>query len=127
MQYSFNLNSGYDFGKGLAVQAFGSYSSPRPSVQGTFSGYYFSSFSVKKDLWEKKGSLTLGVDNPFSKAIKFTSDLENDNFSQYTENLNYNRGVRLSFSYRFGKMDMKQQPRSKRSIRNDDAKAGEAN
>ncbi|RNI30828.1 TonB-dependent receptor [Rufibacter immobilis] len=127
MQYSFNLNSGYDFGKGLAVQAFGSYSSPRPSVQGKFSGYYFSSFSVRKELWEKKGSLTLGVDNPFSKGIKFTSDLKNDNFTQYTENLNYNRGVRMSFSYRFGKMDMKQQPRSKRSIRNDDAKGGESN
>ncbi|QHL89016.1 TonB-dependent receptor [Nibribacter ruber] len=124
LQYSFNVNTGYDFGKGLALQAFGSYSSPRPSIQGKFSGFYYSSVSVKKDLWDKKGSISVGVDNPFSKSIQFTSDLANDNFRQNTVNQNFNRNVRVSFSYRFGKMDMNQQPRRKKSIRNDDAKGG---
>ncbi|WP_197464032.1 TonB-dependent receptor domain-containing protein [Rufibacter sp. DG15C] len=123
-QYSFNVNTGYDFGKGLALQAFGSYSSPRPSIQGKFSGFYYSSVSVKKDLWDKKGSISVGVDNPFSKSIQFTSDLSNDNFIQNTVNQNYNRNVRVSFSYRFGKMDMNAQPRRKKSIKNDDAKGG---
>ncbi len=125
MQYSLNLNSGYDFGKDLAVQAFGSYNSPRPTIQGTFSGYYYSSVSIRKQFWDKKASLSLGVDNPFAKAVSFTSKLESNNFVQNTENLNYNRNVKLSFSYRFGKMDVNKQPRRKRSIRNDDAKAGE--
>ncbi|GAA4303841.1 TonB-dependent receptor domain-containing protein [Nibribacter koreensis] len=124
LQYSFNVNTGYDFGKGLALQAFGSYSSPRPSIQGKFSGFYYSSVSVKKDLWDKKGSISVGVDNPFSKSIKFTSDLSNDNFLQNTVNQNFNRNVRVSFSYRFGKMDMNSQPRRKKSIKNDDAKGG---
>ncbi|WP_192823536.1 outer membrane beta-barrel family protein [Rufibacter sp. LB8] len=126
-QYSFNVNTGYDFGKNLALQAFGSYSSPRPSIQGKFSGFYYSSVSVKKDFWEKKGSLSVGIDNPFSESIKFTSELANDNFIQNTENYNFNRNVRVSFSYRFGKVEMGQQPRRKKSIKNDDAKAGEAN
>ncbi|WP_460891871.1 TonB-dependent receptor [Rufibacter soli] len=127
-QYNVNVNTGYDFGKGLAAQFFGNYSSPRPTIQGKFSGYYFSSFSIRQELWKKKGTLSLGVDNPFSKSIKFTSELANNNFEQNSINQNYNRGVRLSFSYRFGKMEMNQQPRrSKKSIRNDDAKAGESN
>jgi len=124
MQYSVSINSGYDFGKDLAVQFFGNYSSPRPSIQGKFSGYYYSSFSVRKQFWDKKASLSLGVDNPFAKAIKFTSDLESETFVQNTINQNYNRGVKLSFSYRFGKMEMNQQPRRKKTIRNDDTKAG---
>ncbi|GGK58115.1 TonB-dependent receptor [Rufibacter glacialis] len=125
MQYNVNVNSGYDFGKGLAAQFFGSFSSPRPTIQGKFSGYYYSSFSVRKELWKKKGSVSLGIDNPFSKTISFKSELANDYFRQTTLNQNYNRNVRVSFSYRFGKMEMNQQPRRKRSIRNDDAKAGE--
>ncbi|MGV3540236.1 MAG: TonB-dependent receptor domain-containing protein [Rufibacter sp.] len=125
MQYSIHANTGYDFGKDLAVQFFGSYSSPRPTIQGKFSGYYYSSLSVRKQFWNKKASVSLGIDNPFSKSIKFTSDLESRNFMQNSVNENYNRGVRVSFSYRFGKMEMGQKPRTKRSIRNDDAKAGE--
>ncbi|WP_181304287.1 TonB-dependent receptor domain-containing protein [Rufibacter sp. XAAS-G3-1] len=127
MQYNVSLNSGYEIRKDLAVQFFGNYSSPRPTVQGKFSGYYYSSFSIRKQLWDKKGSLSLGIDNPFSKTIKFTSDLESRTFVQNSINQNYNRSVRVSFSYRFGKMEMNQQPRRSKSIRNDDAKAGEAN
>ncbi len=126
-QYNVNVNSGYDFGKGLAAQFFGSYSSPRPTIQGKFSGFYYSSFSVRKELWQKKGSLSLGVDNPFAKAIRFKSELSNETFVQNSLSQNYNRGVRVSFSYRFGKMEMNQQPRRKKTIRNDDAKAGESN
>ncbi|MFC6998547.1 TonB-dependent receptor domain-containing protein [Rufibacter roseus] len=124
MQYSINGNTGYDFGKDLALQFFGSYSSPRPSIQGKFSGWYYSSISVRKQFWDKKASLSLGVDNPFSKTIKFTSELESATFLQNSLNQNYNRNIRISFSYRFGKMEMNQQPRRKRSIRNDDAKGG---
>ncbi|RNI25786.1 TonB-dependent receptor domain-containing protein [Rufibacter latericius] len=127
MQYSVNANSGYDFGKGLAAQFFGSFSSPRPSIQGKFSGFYYSSFSVRKELWEKKGTLSIGVDNPFSKTIQFKSELANDYFLQNSINQNYNRSVRVSFSYRFGKMEMNQKPRRSKSIRNDDAKGGESN
>ncbi|KAA3436552.1 TonB-dependent receptor domain-containing protein [Rufibacter hautae] len=127
MQYNTSLNSSYDFGKDLAVQFFGNYSSPRPTIQGKFSGYYYSSFSIRKQLWDKKGSLSLGVDNPFSKTIKFTSDLRSTTFEQNSINQNYNRSVRVSFSYRFGKMEMNQKPRRSKSIRNDDAKGGEGN
>ncbi|WP_205504092.1 TonB-dependent receptor domain-containing protein [Rufibacter psychrotolerans] len=132
--YNINLSSGYTFGKGYSAQFSGGFNSPRVTLQGKFSSFSYHNLAIRKELFEKKGALSLGMDNPFRQALKFDNRLEGKNqaapylpFSTRTLVTQYNRGFRLTFEYRFGKMQQQGPPRRKKSIRNDDAKQGESN
>ncbi|ALW83811.1 hypothetical protein AUC43_01040 [Hymenobacter sedentarius] len=83
------------------------------------------SLGLRKDLWKGKGDLTLNADNPFSSYVKLTNDFDTGQSVSTNTTYVYNRGVRAAFSYRFGKLENKPS-RPKRSIRNDDQKAGDS-
>lgn len=124
IMYNANLNSSYDLGKGWKAQAFGFFNSPRVQLQGKMSAFSFYSLGVRKEFWDKKGSLGVSMDNPFRKALVFYNQQETDQFLIDGETAMYNRGFKLNFSYQFGKMEAKG-PRSfkrKKSINNDDMK-----
>jgi outer membrane receptor protein involved in Fe transport len=124
--YQFNVNSSYTFPKGFSAQGFGFFNSPRVQLQGRYGGFYNYSLAVKKELLGKKGSVSLGLDNPFNRAVRMKSffqtpatDAGPGFVSSDVRNL-YRRAVRLSFNYQFGKMDFDAKPRRKKSITNDD-------
>ncbi|KAA9331657.1 TonB-dependent receptor [Hymenobacter busanensis] len=122
--YSANINSGYKFDKGYSLQFFGMLNSPRIQLQGKSSSWQMYSIGLRKNLWKDKGDLTLNADNLFSPYIRLTNDFRTATSDQTNSTKVYNRGVRVAFSYRFGKLENKPQ-RPKRSIRNDDQKAGD--
>jgi outer membrane receptor protein involved in Fe transport len=125
-QYNLNLSTGYEFGKGFSGQFTGMFNSPRVTLQGRALAWQQYSLAVKKEFWEKKASLTLGVNNPFTKSVNFGLETVTDGFMQTNENRNFNRAVRLSFDYKFGRQNASSKPaRNKKSIRNDDVKQGE--
>jgi hypothetical protein len=81
--------------------------------------------AVKKELFKKKGSVSLALDNPFTRVVRMKSFFETPDFvSTDVRNL-YRRAFRLTFNYQFGKMDFDAKPRPKKSITNDDAKGGQ--
>ncbi|MCC3151583.1 outer membrane beta-barrel family protein [Hymenobacter sp. BT770] len=123
--YSANINSGYKLGKGISFQMFAMLNSPRIQLQGTSSPWQMYSLGLRKDLWKGKGDLTLNADNPFSSYVKLTNDFDTGQSVSTNTTYVYNRGVRAAFSYRFGKLENKPS-RPKRSIRNDDQKAGDS-
>jgi outer membrane receptor protein involved in Fe transport len=108
--YGVNLNTQYTLSKGWAVAGFGSYNSPRVQLQGNRNGFYFHGLTVKKDINNKRGSIGLGVENPFVRSINFKSELAtrtdamNYFITQNTSSV-YRRSIRIDFSYRFGKME----------------------
>lgn len=123
LQANFNLNGNWQFKENWAVEAFGFYNTPRAQLQGKVSGMRYYNFSVKREIWKKKASLSLGLDNIFERATMVrttyatpTSDFENE--SRF-----FRRGVRVSFNYNFGKMNFNA-PARKKTIRNDDVKGG---
>ena len=122
--YSANINSGYKLGKGISFQMFAMLNSPRIQLQGTSSPWQMYSLGLRKDLWKGKGDLTLNADNPFSSYVRLTNDFDTGQSVSTNTTYVYNRGVRVAFSYRFGKLENKPS-RPKRSIRNDDQKAGD--
>jgi len=124
--YNINLNSSYDFGKGISAQFNGGFNSRRVQLQGKFNAFSFHTLAFKKELFAGKGGLSVGLDNPFRKSMKMNNDVNAVDFEQRIRINNYNRGARVTFDYRFGKME-KAKPRRKRSIRNDDAKQGDGN
>lgn len=122
LQANFNLNANWQFKEGWAVEAFGFYNTPRVQLQGEVSGMRYYNFAVKKDLWQKKGSVSVGLDNVFenSTMVRTTYTTETTDFEN--ESRFFRRGIRVSFNYNFGKMNFNA-PR-KRTIRNDDVKGG---
>ena len=129
--YNLNVNSSYIFPEGFSAQVFGFFNSPRVQLQGRFGGFYHYNLGVKKELFKKKGSVTLGLDNPFNRVVRMKSvfrTLATDTtpgFESVDVRNTYRRAIRLSFNYQFGKMDFDAKPRRKKSITNDDAKGGD--
>jgi hypothetical protein len=123
--YHLNLNTSYTFPKGFSAQFFGFFNSPRVQLQGRFGGFYNYNFAVKKELFNKKGSVSLGLDNPFNRAVRMESIFGSPTFLTHDVRNMYRRGVRVSYNHQFGKMDFNAKPRRKKSISNDDAKSGE--
>jgi hypothetical protein len=70
---------------------------------------------VRKDLWDKKGVIGLGVDNFATPAYKVNSVLASAYLNQYTTTTLHNVIVKVNFSYKIGKII-----KSKKKSLNDD-------
>lgn len=118
--------SGYaaiDIKNGYGIQVFGLINGPTISFQGRTDSWFYYNLSAKKDFKQKKGSITLGLDNFLTPKIGVSSKISDANFVN-TSLFRYNSfGVRLGFYYQFGTMKF---TNSKgKSIKNDDLKSGE--
>ena len=67
------------------------------------------SFGFKKTFTNKRGSIGIGVIEPFSKYKEFNTDITGDNNSgSYVYTRDYQilfRSFNVSFKYKFGKVD----------------------
>lgn len=99
-----NYNTTYKFGKDYSVQANGNFGSGWLNLQNKNSGWYWYGFSAKKEFWNKKGSLTLGINNPFQSSIRVTGERFDPSFRESSSFTSINRTVRLTFEWRFGEM-----------------------
>jgi hypothetical protein len=124
MVYSANLNTGYTLSKGFSVRLFAMVNSPRLQLQGRNLPFGMYSLALRKELWKGTGDLTLNADNPFGRYVRLGSEFDNGQSVSANTTYIYNRGVRVAFAYRFGKVENKPtKPKSKPSIGNDDQKA----
>ncbi len=81
---------------------------------------------MKKDLVNGKGSIGLAAENFLTaRTVINHTELSAPDFSQISETQLLNRGVKLTFNYRFGKMSFDAPKKKTRSVRNDDVKDGE--
>ncbi|QHJ06560.1 TonB-dependent receptor domain-containing protein [Hymenobacter busanensis] len=124
--FNMNLNSSWQFEKGWSAQFFGFFNSRQVALQGRTSGYRIYSLGAKKEFWEKKANVTVLVINPFNGQLAFRNELSAPSFDYVNNSYFYNRQLRVSFSYRFGKLD-NGPARPKKSIQNDDQKQGSGN
>lgn len=109
--------------KGWGIQGFGGMRGNQINLQGSTGSFYMYSLGLKKEFTNKKGSLGLSAENFLANAMRVRTVINTPTFSQNSLNQLYNRGVRLTFSYKIGKMSFDQQPRRKRkSVSNDDVK-----
>ncbi|GAA4398126.1 outer membrane beta-barrel family protein [Nibrella viscosa] len=112
--------------QGWGIQGFGFMRGPQVQLQGTQGGFTFYSLGVKKDFKNKKGSVGLAAENFLMNAFRIRNELSTPAFTQNSLTQLYNRGVRVNFSYRIGKMGFDQPVfRRRKSVNNDDVKQGE--
>lgn len=120
--YNIFVGSNFDLGKGWWHGFTGSFNSPRVNLQGKVSAFFYHNMTIRRDIWKKRASLGINFANPFMPGTRVISDMYTASFEQHENNINYTRGIRLSFNCRFGKLEQAKAPRrAKKTINNDDA------
>ncbi len=114
------LQSSISLKKGWAVQASGGFRGNRVQLQGMQGGMGMYSIGARKEFANKKGSLGLAAENFF--GMKMRSTLTTPMFNQVMVNNLYNQNVKLTFSYKIGKMKFTESKKSK--VKNDDVMGG---
>ena len=111
------------FANGWGAQAFGFMQGKQLQLQGHQGGFGFYTVGVKKEFANKKASLGLAAENFLSKRFKMHTELRSPDFNQVNDIYMYNRGFRLTFTYKIGKMTMDAPKRKAKSVNNDDVKS----
>ncbi|MDQ6764124.1 MAG: TonB-dependent receptor [Bacteroidota bacterium] len=105
--YRANLNASYQFSPTLAAEFFGNFSSARHEAQGTYPSFTTYSLAIRKQIWNKKGSLALTAANPFHKNIDQRSKLFGPNFTINSQRSIPFRSIGINFTWKFGKLEFK--------------------
>jgi hypothetical protein len=116
--WNFTTNLSYRFAKGVIVQANGNYNSGRIILQGRSSGLYGYSVSARKELWNKKASLTLSANTPFNRVVRQENFRDAPTFTSYGYSANVTRSVLATFYWQFGQNTSNS--RQSKKINNDD-------
>lgn len=116
------IMSSLSLNKGWAVQAHGGMRGNQVTLQGVQGSFYMYSLGVRKEFNNKKGSLGLATDN-FLGGMRMTSTSVTPILNQTMVNNIYNQNIKLTFSYKIGKMSFVA-PKKTKGVRNDDVKEG---
>jgi hypothetical protein len=124
--YNVFVGHNLELGKGWWHGFTGSFNSRRVTLQGRMASFYYHNTTLRKDIWNKRGSIGINLANPFMRGTRVRNNIVAATFEQREDNINYTRGIRLSFQYRFGTLQQAKAPRkAKKSINNDDALRGQ--
>ncbi|GAB4020774.1 TonB-dependent receptor [Spirosoma koreense] len=119
------LMSQLQLNKGWSAQVFSFWRGPNPQLQGTMGSFYMYSLGLRKDLANKRGSIGLAAENFATNGVKMRTNLNSPLLSQVSVTNLYNANVKVTFTYRIGKMTFEENRRKGRSVNNDDVKGGE--
>ncbi|GAB3886398.1 TonB-dependent receptor domain-containing protein [Spirosoma agri] len=119
------INGSVNLANGWAFQAFGGMRGKQIQLQGYQTSMYFYNVGMRKEFNNKKTSIGLAAENFLNHPFTMTSELSSPILTQKAVTNFYNAGVRLTFSYKLGKMSFDSPRRSRRSINNDDVKDGD--
>jgi outer membrane receptor protein involved in Fe transport len=119
-----SLNSRYKLTNGYAIGLNGGYSSGSVTLQGHSEGRVSSVFYATKDVWKKKGTITVAINNVYAKYLTLKSVSSGDDFSQVSYNQSYYRSFFIRFNYRFGRLNSEIK-KNQHGINNDDIKSGD--
>ncbi|MBO3269884.1 outer membrane beta-barrel family protein [Hymenobacter defluvii] len=122
--YNVSANSSYKFKEKYTAQFYAGYYAGWVQLQSRNSGYYYYSLGLKRTFLNDKADLTLNANTFLQSGINFRNTTTTPSFVSRSNFFSYQRSVRLSFSYRFGKVDNSAPQRRRRSIQNNDSKSG---
>ena len=105
--YRLNLNASYRFSTNIAAEFFGNFSSARNEAQGKYPSFTTYSFAIRKQFWNKNGSLALTVTNPFNDNVNQHTSLFGPSFTVDAIRHIPFRSFGLNFTWKFGKLEFK--------------------
>ncbi len=102
-----NLNASYQFTNSLLAEFFANFSGVRHEAQGTYPSFTSYSFAIRKQFWQKKGSIALTANNFLSEYLAQKTALKGPNFATNTERKIAYRSIGINFAWKFGKLEFK--------------------
>lgn len=107
LNYRINMNASYQFASTLAAEFFGNFNSARREVQGKYPSFTSYSFAIRKQFWDKKGSLALTANNVFGEYVNQRTEVTGKNFTTNSLRQIPFRSIGLNFTWKFGKLEFK--------------------
>lgn len=107
--YRINMNATYQILKDLAGEFFGNFNSARNEVQGKYPSFTTYNIAVRKQFWNKKGSLAFVAVNPFNEYVNQRLVLDGPNFTQTSLRKIPFRSFGLNFTWKFGLLEVKKE------------------
>ncbi|MEP7256190.1 MAG: TonB-dependent receptor [Ferruginibacter sp.] len=107
MNYRMNINASYQFTNSLLTEFFANFNGARHEVQGTYPSFASYTFAIRKQFWQKKGSIALTANNFFSEYLTQRTALKGPNFTTNTERRTAFRSIGINFAWKFGKLEFK--------------------
>ena len=101
---NYRLFGNYNFTNGWSLQFFAIYQGKNFNLQGYRTNPINHSVAFKKEIFQKKGSIGLGLDNFATPSYVVYSELNSAYLKQSTTNTLYNFIVKVNFSYRIGRI-----------------------
>ncbi|WP_448702904.1 TonB-dependent receptor domain-containing protein [Mucilaginibacter sp. AW1-3] len=113
----------YKFGDTFNMGMNIGYDSRYVMLQGVDNDWFGYSISATKDIFKKKATISMYVNNPFEKYKHLDYFSTGPNFVQSNYNNILSRAISVSFQYKFGKLNS-QLKKNQRGINNDDVSSG---
>ena len=105
--YRANANATYQFSGTLVAEFFGNFNSPRHEAQGKYPSFTTYSMAVRKQFWNKKGSLALTATNPFANYVNQRTEVFGPNFFINSYRQIPFRSFGINFTWKFGGLEFK--------------------
>lgn len=105
--YKFNVNASYQFSSTLTAEFFGNINSPRNEAQGKYPSFSTYNVGLRKQIWNKKGSIAITSNSLFSKYLNMNTHVSGDGFVVDSQRKIIFRSIGINFVWKFGKIDFK--------------------
>lgn len=125
INYNSSLNIRYNAWKEGTFSGYVGIYSSRVGLQTSSSLWVGHNFSFTQNFFQKKMSISLSVNSPFKKKMKWERTFDDPTFIQTNTNYYYSRRFRINISYSFGQLQDGVK-KVKRGIKNEDVKSGDS-
>ena len=105
--YKFNVNASYQFSSTLTAEFFGNINSPRNEAQGRYPSFSTYNIGLRKQIWNKKGSVAITSNSLFSKYLNMNTRVTGNGFIVDSQRKILFRSIGINFVWKFGKIDFK--------------------
>lgn len=116
-------NSDYKWDSGFRLSINLGFDSRYVLLQGRDNWYFGYGAGASQELFNKKATVSLNINNPFSKFNTLDFFTQTPQEITYNRNQNYYRSINISFNYKFGKLNSEIK-KAQRGINNDDTSGG---
>jgi hypothetical protein len=107
------MNASYQFSNTLVAEFFGNLNSARHEAQGRYPSFTSYSMAIRKQFWNKKGSLAFTTVDPLNKYVSFKTNLFGPNFNVVSIRKIPFRSFGINFTWKFGKLTFKKEEDNK--------------
>jgi outer membrane receptor protein involved in Fe transport len=117
--YRLNINAAYQFKNNFAAEFFGNFNSARNEAQGKYPSFTSYSIALRKQIWNKKGSIALTATNPFNEYVSQRTSLFGPGFTVNSLRKVPFRSIGINFTWKFGKLQFKKEKEENRDVNAD--------